>query len=50
MYRKKELASKLNETSKELDDMLLDIAPDRFNNYKLTENQIIRFIELNKTY
>lgn len=43
----KELANKLNKTSEELDAMLLAIEPDKTNNYKLTEDQIVRFVELN---
>lgn len=42
-----ELVDKIDKTSKELDEIFYDIEPDEFNNYKLTENQIVRFIELN---
>lgn len=42
-----ELVDKIDKTSKELDEIFYDIEPDEFNNYKLTEKQIVRFIELN---
>ena len=47
MEKAKEIIEKLDNTSKDLDSIIIDVDPDESNNYTLTEEQMVRFVELN---